>query len=159
MKYYKKGIIDPIETIGVILIISILIISMTLILFKANTIIIDEKETKLQLSINKILEGRCFAEEFGVINYNNFNQNKLDECFANADDTYSGRIYILNLSNEEQLLTNYIYLNGENNFNTKVPLCHTRNKNMLCKELRYPIVFTEADYKNIHTLVIELIIQ
>ncbi len=78
----KKGVMVPtIKTFLILFITTIIIISFILILNEYSKLSIDERKINQQLVINKFFNGKCFSNEFGVIEESAFNQESIDVCF------------------------------------------------------------------------------
>lgn len=146
--FRKKSQIPVIKSIIILLTVVIIITTFLIILLSSSEIQIDNKKINTQLTMNKILNSGCFSKEYATIEEENFNEERLNECFKGIDNSILFRLKLTN---------NMIYAGEENTFNQKKLLCGT-NRNILCTKLIYPITYISNDQKtSIESLTVEII--
>lgn len=146
----KKSQIPLIKTILIILITAIILITFIITLSSMNNISIDNKKINTQITINKILNSKCFSDKFATIDSKLFSQSNFNQCFTGINDEILVRIKIENGES--------FYLNEkETLFKQKVNFCST-NTNLLCTQMVYPIIYKRNNEKEIKKLIIQTII-
>jgi hypothetical protein len=151
----KKGNVDPLKFILILLITTFIFIFFVVVLFQMSDLSIDEKKIKAQAVLSKIFNGRCFSQDFATVEEKLFNEKQLNECFKNIDETMLFRVSIEN--NEREKISKYIYAgNNEDKFDDKRSYCI--ESNMLCSKMTYPITYIDKDNQySSKILVVEII--
>ncbi len=130
----KKANFPLLKTIFILLISTLIIITYLLALHQMKDIYIEDKKTRTQIIESKIL-GKCFSNEFGVIEKNQFNQKNLNQCFKEDSKV----LLKITVNNE------VLYLGDETEFKDKMQFCSSSNSNLLCTKLKYPIIYKESE--------------
>jgi hypothetical protein len=147
--FNKKAQIPVIKTIVIILTTVVIFTTFLIVLIGSSSTPINNKKINTQLVVNKLINSKCFSEEFATIENKNFNQNQLNKCFQGIDNTVLFRIKLSGKG--------YLYSGDEETFNQKKILCGT-NRNILCTKLIYPITLISDDDKhNVEDLLVEII--
>ena len=142
----KKGFIDPIKFIMILVITTFIFIFFMLILYQMSDLYIDEKKIKTQSVLSKVFNGRCFSEDFATIEKNKFNKNTFNDCFNNLDSSILFRISLQN--NERQRISKYLYAGSyEEMFREKKNYCNLKS-NILCTKMTYPITYIDEEQKH-----------
>lgn len=155
----KKASFPTIEVIAILFTTSVLLILFAIILLQSSNLVIEDQKTKTQIAVNNIFYSNCFSEQFGTIDEDKFTQENLDKCFQNADITDENLLLSIFLTNIEysKNFGQFVALGKNNEFNEKKELCNL-NSNILCSEIRYPIIYNENSGKSSTQILILRII-
>jgi len=153
LKSNKGSAIPTIKTILIILITSTILIMVIINLNTMSKIDLNDKKIRTQIALDKIVSSKCFSKKFATISKDNYKQNVLDDCFKKLNNNNNEILLRIKLEGLKS-----IYLNGkENKFKQKAEFCGI-NSNLLCSEIKYPIIYFENNKKLIKKLSIQVII-
>lgn len=132
----NKAEIPWIKLIVILLIVSIILITFIINLATLNNFKIDDRKLESQVIINSLINSNCFSDTFGVIDKSKFNQNNLDLCLSDLDDSVLVKVI---LGSTELYYDEDSQGTIKNKFNTKRNLCELKKSNILCSQMKYPI--------------------
>lgn len=109
----------------------------------------NEKKINTQISINKLLDGNCFSDEYATIKKSEFTEEKLKKCFLNSENKQ------LRVKLGES--GTYLYSSSKNEFAEVANKCSI-SSSILCTEMHYPIIYEkEENTRTIEKLTLQII--
>ncbi|NCC71487.1 hypothetical protein EOM09_07985 [bacterium] len=161
MKSKKAFSFPVLESILVLLSISIILIGFIIIINESRNFAFDEKKIKTQIAISKLVNGDCIGDEFAIINEKIYsNQDILKECFQGSDERLLIRTSISDLKAESLLPDSTRYNLDSSLFAQKRNLCTFKSENLLCTQKQIPITFeNDKGERSPQLLIIQIIAQ
>ncbi len=155
--FNKKAMTPVMKTLAIIITTGTIIVFF-LVVFSQAGVSIDDKKLKTQLVLNKLLHSDCIFDPDGFITMDSFTQTRLDKCFENSDTDLNFLVYITDPNYVEIPMSLYLQ-NREAEFSQKRNLCNL-NSNLLCTELRYPVIVKYKENNEILSiLAVQIIVQ
>lgn len=143
MNKKAQGQIPAIKTIFILFLLAVILITWAITFMEARNIQIDERKTKTQLVINRLIDSGCFSEKIGKIEKSLLSQENVDICLKGLNETTITRI---SLKTENDFKFSHIAFGKDEEFRAKASLCTIKNS-MLCTQMKYPVYFYDESKK------------